>query len=150
MKLFISIISLIVIFSFGCNTTKTTKADGEMPEKDESSTWNPQLHDIWVLTMINGKQLDKNSSRPLLELFPGDNKMSGNGGCNSLFGTIEAKAESIHFSDIGSTKMFCKDEMPLEREFTQTLVKVDHYLVRNLQLVLYAGKETAMIFQKVD
>jgi len=121
-----------------------------MPEKDESSSWNPQLHDIWVLTMINGKQLDKNSSRPLLELFPGENKLGGNGGCNSLFGTVEAKARSIHFSAIGSTKMFCKDEMPLEREFTQTLTKVDRYLVRNLQLVLFKGEETAMIFQKVD
>lgn len=150
MKIFILSISTLILLAFACNTTKNKSTETTVPEKEDATTWNTQLHDIWVLTMINGKQLDKNSSRPLLELFPGDNKMGGNGGCNRLFGTLEAKAESIHFSGIGSTKMFCKEQMPMEREFTQTLAQVDRYLIRNLQLVLYKGKETAMIFQKVD
>jgi heat shock protein HslJ len=51
-----------------------------------------------------------------------DNKVSGNAGCNSYFGTAVLDDETVKFSEIGSTKMACVGAvMTAESDFLQKI-----------------------------
>ena len=150
MKIIIIAISSLILLAFACNTTKSKPADQNQAEVEDTDVWIPQLHDIWVLTDMNGKELEGVTRRPRLELFPGDNRMGGHGGCNGLFGNIKATAQTINFSQLGSTKMYCAEEMDMEKEFLTALTQVDTYQIKGLKLYLASGEDTVLIFQKVD
>lgn len=141
----------LILLAFSCNSTKTTTVDNNESVKETmDADWNKRLHDIWVLNSMNGKEVKSMKNRPRLELFPADHKMLGHGGCNSLFGNVKAGARNIHFSDIGSTKMYCADSMPTEMEFVKTLASVQAYEIKSLQLHLFDENGLVMSFQKVD
>ncbi len=150
MKFIIIAFSALVLLLLACNTTKNKPSNDDETQVEDSEAWLPQLHDIWVLTEMNEKTLDRSGKRPLLELFPGDNRMGGNGGCNNLFGNIKATAQTINFDQIGSTKKYCADEMDMEREFTTSLGRVNRYEIKELKLYLFEGKKMILAFQKVD
>ncbi len=107
------------------------------------------LHDIWVLESIEGTPVTV-AERPRLELFPGEERIQGFAGCNQFFGKMKASAQSIQFSGIGSTKMFCTGKMEMESQLLSNLAKADTYLIKNLQLILLKGKQQLMVLRKVD
>ena len=85
----------------------------------------------WKLVEINGKPvvLDESTSRePHIILKETDNRVNGNGGCNTLFGTyeIDRAANRIRFSQMGSTMMACIN-MEIENELKKVLEMVDNY-----------------------
>lgn len=110
--------------------SKKTKADksSEIQEK------------YWKLIEINGKKVtaeDFASKEPHLILKSTDNRVNGNGGCNSFFGTYELQANvsRIYFSKIGSTRMACM-KPTIENDFFNVLETVDNYTVKNDTLQL--------------
>lgn len=94
----------------------------------------------WKLVELNGEVIRPNpqtKKEPFMNLTA-ENKVNGNGGCNSFFGTYEFQSDNaITFSKIGSTKMACQDDvMRVEYQFFQALEKTSRYSFKNDTLVL--------------
>lgn len=125
----ISLLALSILF-FSCNSTKKIKGDktSEITEK------------YWKLIEIRGQQVTSEnfvSKEPHFILKSTDNKVTGNGGCNSFFGTYELQADMnrITFSKLGATKMACL-KPTVEDAFFNVLETVDNYTVKNDTLQL--------------
>lgn len=125
----ISLLSLSIVL-FSCNATKKVKAEknSEITEK------------YWKLIEIREQKVTAEnfaSKEPHLILKVADNKVNGNGGCNSFFGTYTLQADSnrISFSQIGSTRMACL-KPTVESDFFNALETVDNYTVKNDTLQL--------------
>ncbi|WP_052331335.1 META domain-containing protein [Lewinella cohaerens] len=130
---------------------KAQKAATEVnPEDSKFAPLDVRLHDIWVLTTINGKELDRTKPRPRLELYPSEGRITGSGGCNELFGQMDGMGKEITFRNVGTTKMFCRDLMELENNFLTLLQQAQTYRIKDLKLYLSEGKKEILIFQKVD
>ncbi len=140
---------ILALVLTGCGAArKNAPATGVETATD--AVYNQRLHDIWVLKKMLGKVEIHPEQRPRLELFPGERRMGGNGGCNELFGSMEATSEGIAFTGVGSTKMFCRDLMAQETAFVTALQAADRYEIKNLELLLYRGDELLMVLGKVD
>src|SRR5690242_14961916 len=57
----------------------------------------------WTLTEINNQKVK--SERAYLEI--NQNRLTGNAGCNRMFGEAEISGKNIKFGKIGTTRMFC-------------------------------------------
>lgn len=118
--------------------------------KAPAATTHSRLHDIWVLTSLDGEELDAADSRPTLELFPAEGRLAGTGGCNTIFGHMTVDGNAIRFSGLGATKMYCDGLMQTENKFLRLLQQVDHFELRNLQLHLLQEEKVLMSLRKVD
>ncbi len=96
----------------------------------------------WRLFELNGNavQTRENTKGVYMVLHTAENRVNGNGGCNSFFGTYELKDEGrISFSPIGSTKMACP-ALDTESLFFEMLSKTDSYHLRNDTLQLFRAR----------
>lgn len=94
----------------------------------------------WKLVELNGQPVkfdDKMGEREPHIIFKIDgNRVNGNAGCNSFFGTYELQpGNRIKFSQVGSTMMACID-MDVEKRFLEVLNMADNYNVTGDKLVL--------------
>lgn len=78
---------------------------------------------------------------PTMRLDSG--KVKGFGGCNNYFGSYSKQDNSIHFSGIGSTKMFCMHGSEVETTFFKVFDAADRYRIRNDRLELF--KENSLL-----
>lgn len=104
----------------------------------ENQTLNLDLSGSWVLNYISkdsGTSINKGfpSKKPTLTLESVSKKMTGNTGCNQMFGSFTTNQNKISFSDVGSTKMYCQEVK--ENEYLQMIAKVDSYKIESNQLV---------------
>ncbi|MEP0712623.1 META domain-containing protein [Algoriphagus sp.] len=71
--------------------------------------------------------------------------MSGNGGCNRIFGSYEIeKKNSLRFGEIGATRMACQDS-PFENKFLEVLKSVRYYQVNAGELLLKNGDKKVIL-----
>ena len=76
-----------------CKEMKPGKLDGE-----------------WLIVKINGSQVPGNlNSVPMLTFDAEKQRVSGNGGCNTINGSYKANGKNIDFSQMISTMMACDD-----------------------------------------
>jgi heat shock protein HslJ len=68
-----------------------------------------------------------------------EGRATGNAGCNSYFGSYTTTGTNIHFTGIGSTKMFCQQGMEVENNLIQALGDADNYRITGSQLELLKG-----------
>lgn len=94
----------------------------------------------WIPTIIQGKQIK--DSKAFIEFGANENRLTGNAGCNRLFGSFEIEGKKMQFSEIGTTKMFCSDEnaMKTETAFLNVLNKTTSFKKSGNTLKLYQGK----------
>lgn len=135
MKHYFTTIGLSILL-FSCNTTKNVNPNTTISQKKPSGI----VEKYWKLIEINGQKVTAEnftSKEPHLILKSEENRVNGNGGCNSFFGTYEmqANANRISFSKIGSTRMACM-EPNVEADFLNVLETVDNYTVKNDTLQL--------------
>jgi heat shock protein HslJ len=71
-------------------------------------------------------------------------------GCNSISLQIESKENSIKFSNLMSTKMFCVDKMDLETAFIKSLPEFNSYSNQGQKLILENSKAEKMVFVAQD
>jgi len=123
MKTLFQIAGIIVLVSFmgACKTASSsvTKQTEGITEK------------YWKLIEINGKPVvwdDDAKREAFIILKDDDNRVNGNGGCNTLFGTyeIERTTNRIKFSQMASTMMACLN-MEIENELKRALEMADNY-----------------------
>ena len=97
------------------------------------------LEKYWKLVELNGKDVVADSTfikDPHIIFKEGNNRITGNGGCNSISG--EYKIESLNritLSKMISTRMACP-QMELEGEFLEALQKADNFNVVGDMLML--------------
>ena len=72
-----------------------------------------------------------------------DGKLNGFSGCNNFFGTYSFSGNSIHFSGIGMTKMYCKEAMDVENGLSQALTHADQFRINSNHLEL--SKNTGLL-----
>ena len=97
----------------------------------------------WKLTHINGKAV---STKAFLEFNKEITRLSGNAGCNRMFGSVDKRGSRLDIGAIGTTKMACADRnaMRIESEFTRTLSDVDRYRLSGNRLELLHGKRVVL------
>ncbi len=129
MRRTVSIIPLfITLIIFGCKSTP-----------DHSTTNNKIITDkYWKLIELNGKRItaEQQAKEAYFVLKTEENRITGNGGCNSFFGTYQLlPGNSIQISPLGSTKMACLNDN-VEDEFLKILAITDNYTIKNDTLSL--------------
>jgi heat shock protein HslJ len=85
--------------------------------------------------------IDLRATKAFISFDLGENRISGKGGCNNYFGSLNlqfdnARHGSMQFSKIGSTMMACPQYMDLEQKFYQLLEQVDKFEIKGNQLRL--------------
>jgi len=89
------------------------------------------LEKYWKLISINGEVIPKSSmGRDAHIIFKSeDNRIIGNGGCNTFNGQYELKrGNGISLSRVATTMMACPD-MDIEGKFLRTLETYDKYSI---------------------
>ncbi len=140
----IAILLIVCFILFSCNVKKK-------PIKEESATLNAS----WFLKEMNGEPtpniFSKSPKMPQLQIDTSEMKVSGNDGCNSIFGSIENwNANVLTFKNLGGTKMACAN-MERSMEYSQALSNMKTYKIENSELHLFdaVGNEV-LIFRKSE
>ena len=139
-----SIILCLVISAFtiiSCNNAKESKPADETP--NDIHTAPPILDKEWKLVEVNGKAIPAvaDSIRHAhMILLSADNRVNGNGGCNSFSGGYTlSEGNGIKFSQVASTKMACAN-MEDESQFFNALEMADNYTLSHDTLSLNKAK----------
>jgi heat shock protein HslJ len=82
--------------------------------------------------------------------FAEGGKVSGRGGCNRYFGTVEISGDKLKFGAMGSTKMACPEAlMDQEDRFLAALQKAERYAMQGAYLLIYVnGMEKPLRFTR--
>lgn len=113
------------------------------------------LHDIWVLTSINGEPLERDrfpeKGSPTFEFYAEEGRVSGHAGCNNFNGSFfVAEKNVIHFEPFAMTRMMCED-MEIEDLVSNAVAgRRMKYEIRDMHLTLTGYDETELVFKKVD
>ncbi|MBE7441115.1 MAG: META domain-containing protein [Flavobacteriales bacterium] len=126
----IPFILLLITISCKSKSDHFTKSNNSITDK------------YWKLIELNGRKI--NTEQQLKEahfkLISDDNRIIGNGGCNSFFGTYQLlPGDRIQISPLGSTKMACLNDN-IEDEFLKVLAIADNYTLKNDTLSLNKAK----------
>jgi len=87
---------------------------------------------------------------PSLQIDLKENRISGNGGCNNYFASIEHySSTALSFSAIGATRMLCLSDN-IENAYFQTLQEVATYKIQenSLSLLNKQGEEVVKMIKK--
>lgn len=126
-------LSLLIIgfILFSCSSTKNSE---KTTEKTPPKAGADIVEKYWKLIEINGHkegQTVDGAKEAHMILSVKDNRVHGNGGCNSYSGTYEiSEGNRIRFSQIASTKMACLHHHH-EDEFFRILGEVDNYTLQD-------------------
>ncbi len=114
-----------------------------------------RLHDIWVLTHINGEEIDKNhfneNGAPVCEFYVKEERVSGFAGCNNFNGnfTMIGKNE-LQFGMMAMTRKMCP-QMEMEERISKIISDQRiKYQIQKLTLSLENEDGTSLTFQKTD
>lgn len=111
---------------------------------NESKTFT--IPEEWRLSKINGK--DVSLPKPItLNFNAAEQKVSGFAGCNQYFGNFTAEKNSLKFSLLGSTKMFC-DSMDIETKFLDALAQINSFSTEDNKLVMLTDQQAVLEFTK--
>lgn len=120
-------------------------------KEKEGMTANQRLHDIWVVTAIDGKNFDRSQPAARVEINLTEMRVMGNDGCNEYQGKIEKATENaLVFGNLAGTKKMCPS-MEMSQRFNEAMKKVAGYRVNGLKLMLLnAVGEEVLALRKVD
>jgi heat shock protein HslJ len=109
------------------------------------SPWSFPLERQYVATSLNGQNYDAQSQSPTLTITrdPKNRVLLGAGfaGCNSWNGRVVLAQKQFGVGDLGTTKMFCVDQMANESGFLSALKAVKRWHMEGPKLVL-EGEQT--------
>lgn len=110
------------------------------------------LGNTWTLASIMGEPVDTALRAPTLAFSEAESRANGFAGCNQFFGTYSLSGDSLLFSGIGSTKMFCERSMELEDRYLDLLEKTENFVVSEKESTLTLLSEAApvLVFSKTD
>ena len=101
----------------------------------------------WQVTEINGAPVLPNS---FVTMDFTENMISGNGSCNSYFGSYTLSGDSMTIEGVVATAMACVDQAPMtqEQKFTAALEKVESVSLTDGQLILHLSDDGSIVAMK--
>ncbi|SFG57090.1 META domain-containing protein [Pedobacter insulae] len=102
----------------------------------------------WVLTEWPGRIMPT-AAQATLNISEG-NKIGGKAFCNTYGGNASFNGNSIQFSQLFSTKMFCNELAEAETKFTADLQSVNSGSVAGGKLSLMKDGQVLMVFSKAE
>jgi heat shock protein HslJ len=141
MKSLIAFTTLFMSVFSSCCTTNQAKSNSQ----NEAAV---SLYETkWLLKKISkaGNLQDVNTSA-FIRFDKEKNSAGGNGSCNSFGSTTKIEGQSVNFSNIFSTKMFCQDVQSIEDAFFGLLGKSTRYEISGKNLKLYQDKTVILEF----
>ena len=113
------------------------------PKLSPDSNWSGRR---WVLTEMKEVPVQLSGGRKdaYINFDVSEKRFMGNGGCNQISGSYTINKNSVHFSDVISTKMSCED-IAFEDTFLSTLNTVDRYELRGFDLLLKKKRKTVLV-----
>jgi len=143
-KKLLILVSVAALF-IHCNSAKKTM--GTHILIDSIAVSNPPLQEThWTLVELMGKQIPDSATNKemYIELKKEQNRVEGNGGCNTIAGTYTlSKKDQILFSQMISTRMMCPG-IKYEDAFLKSLSAADHYYLKADTLFLTHGQLLAL------
>ena len=95
----------------------------------------------WSLRKIHtGKEDFDVNGKAFLQFNEEKNSAGGNGGCNSFGSTTSIDGNTIRFTDIFSTKMYCEGVQETENAFLNTLSVANRFEIKGGTLLIYRDK----------
>lgn len=121
----------------------------EKKDVTESIALEDLLDKEWKLEFLRwkGTQFGIEKAVPTIN-FKADAKISGNAGCNNYFGSFTLDGRTINASEIGSTRMICKEADELEQAFLAFLGVEMRGIFNDGKLVISADGGHKMIFKQ--
>ena len=120
------ILLFCILFSLQACTSEDTSSTAEL-----GNTY-------WKLTELEGNPVVMAENQREMKLtLRGENKVTGFGGCNSFFGSYENDEETLSFSQLAATRMFCAETMDKESQFMTSLSAVKTYKITGQTLQLF-------------
>lgn len=102
----------------------------------------------WVLKKIHHKDSVEDVWGKAFIKFNQEKKSAGgNGSCNTFGSTIAINGNTISFSNIFSTKMYCEGIQQTEDSFFKLLATVNRFRIKDKTLILYHDKELLLEFR---
>ena len=131
----------VPLLLFSCTATQ------QIEEKPDTPL---QLQGEWTLQTLRGVAPAASIPLPSLQIDLKENRISGNGGCNNYFASIEHySSTALSFSAIGATRMLCLSDN-IENAYFQTLQEVATYKIQenSLWLLNEQGVEVVKMIKK--
>ncbi|HMR91428.1 MAG TPA: META domain-containing protein [Chitinophagaceae bacterium] len=101
----------------------------------------------WLLKEIKlGDSSIAVNTKAFIRFDTEQNRVSGNGSCNSFGGSLQISNDSISIQHLFSTKMYCEAVQGTEDQFFQLLAQADKYAAENDILRLYQGDTLLLVF----
>jgi putative lipoprotein len=100
----------------------------------------------WRLTRLGGQVVDNpvGANAVHISMQSQNTNVTGNSGCNRMFGRYALEADMLKFDGLGGTKMFCEARMELEQRFTNALMSVMRWRISGTTLELLDERNVAV------
>ena len=138
---------LFAIAALFINCIPVIKSMEPTISRDSTAVSNAPLQEThWTLIELMGKQFPDSATNKemYIELKKEQNRVEGNGGCNTIAGTYTlSKKNQILFSQMISTRMMCPG-IKYEDAFLKSLSAADHYYLKADTLLLSHGQLPAL------
>ncbi|MBE6194534.1 MAG: META domain-containing protein [Rikenellaceae bacterium] len=101
---------------------------------------------VWHLVKMGGESLTLPADS--FNIILNENGLGGRGACNSLLGQYATGEKmALQFSALGSTKMLCPENEPLEMKMLQVLSETTHYDIDYDMLMLMKNGTILAVFK---
>jgi len=132
---------------------RKSAATGQPEVAENSAETDADLRNTyWKLLSLGGENIKPapDQREAHLILHSDENRVNGNGGCNSFFGTYTLNGPEIGFSGIGSTMMACVTGMETEQSFLLALNDANRIRIDGQLLELFKDGTPLARFEAVN
>lgn len=116
------------------------------PPVIKTTTTATLLGTHWRLTRL-GEQIIENpvgANAVHIAMQAQNVNVTGNSGCNRMFGRYALENDMLKFDGLGGTKMYCEARMDLEQRFTNALMSVMRWKITGTRLELLDERGVAV------
>ncbi|MBL7781908.1 MAG: META domain-containing protein [Saprospiraceae bacterium] len=101
----------------------------------------------WRLQEFTGMPAQQVPASIQITLLFEAGKVSGNGGCNRIGGAYTTSGNSLTFSGLFSTKMYCEAAAQWENRFLSAVEKSQSYKIEGEMLTIDCGEKGGLVFK---
>jgi heat shock protein HslJ len=135
---------MIILFFVALSNTNSCTNKNNAAVKSQEKENQVTKKATFFITVLNGKDI---SERKLHITFDKEQSSAyGHSGCNSFSSQYTIKKEIISFRFPIATKMYCKKNAALEKEFFKTLIEVKIRILKEDSLILKDGNNKELFF----
>ena len=111
----------------------------------------PLTNTYWKLVAIDGQPYRHASDNrePHLRFLPGESRLTGFTGCNTLNGLYRAEADQLDLAELVTTRRACPEGMEVEARLLEALGAIDRFEILGDTMRLLRGDEPLLAFEAV-